>query len=206
MFAGIDREIYAERAAVRRQRRHFAAGGFVPGSGTRDTIPALLTPGEFVFNREATQRAGVDRLQHFNRGGLVAGAAQVAAKAYGATFGGSQSSGGGVSQAAAAAMNQLSSTLSQFVQNSGGFGQAAQQMAQAITAFGGNATALSDAISQMPKSLAITGQHQVQVTFNGAEVLGKLTPEIQMMVTNEVRTAMGRVFKEQMPDAGVQVN
>ena len=78
-------------------------------------------------------------------------------------------------------------------------------MAQAITAFGGNATALSDAISQMPKSLAITGQHQVQVTFNGAEVLGKLTPEIQTMVTNEVRTAMGRVFKEQMPDAGVQV-
>jgi len=58
----------------------------------------------------------------------------------------------------------------------------------------------------MPKSLTITGQHQVNLTLNSAEVLAKLTPEIQGMVSQSVKTQLGRVFKEHMPDANVQVN
>jgi hypothetical protein len=42
-------------------------------------------------------------------------------------------------------------------------------------------------------------------TLNGAEALGRLTPEIQDKVTEQVRTALSRVFKEKMPDAGVEV-
>lgn len=30
---------------------HFAQGGFVPGHGTGDTVPAMLTPGEFILSR-----------------------------------------------------------------------------------------------------------------------------------------------------------
>lgn len=40
----------------------FGSGGVVPGSGTTDSVPALLTPGELVLTREQTQglmRAGV---------------------------------------------------------------------------------------------------------------------------------------------------
>ena len=29
----------------------FAQGGIVPGSGNRDTVPAMLTPGEVVLNK-----------------------------------------------------------------------------------------------------------------------------------------------------------
>jgi TP901 family phage tail tape measure protein len=36
--------------------RRMAAGGIVPGSGNGDTVPALLTPGESVINKKATQR------------------------------------------------------------------------------------------------------------------------------------------------------
>ncbi|MBK8233012.1 MAG: hypothetical protein IPK72_21115 [Candidatus Eisenbacteria bacterium] len=52
----------------------FAAGGSVPGAGYRDSVPALLTPGEFVVRREAAQN-NLPLLQAINsgRGGVVAG-------------------------------------------------------------------------------------------------------------------------------------
>ncbi len=45
----------------------FAEGGSVPGSGPNtDTVPAMLTPGEFVMSRGAVQRYGVDTLEGMN--------------------------------------------------------------------------------------------------------------------------------------------
>ena len=41
-----------------RSPKRFALGGVVGGSGNKDSEPALLTPGEFVMNKEATQRFG----------------------------------------------------------------------------------------------------------------------------------------------------
>jgi TP901 family phage tail tape measure protein len=37
-------------------RMRFAEGGTVPGTGNKDTIPALLTPGESVITKEATKK------------------------------------------------------------------------------------------------------------------------------------------------------
>ena len=64
--------------------RRFATGGYVPGSGNRDTVPAMLTPGEFVIRKKAVEKIGVGKLaalnrnkggpvglQYFNSGGLV---------------------------------------------------------------------------------------------------------------------------------------
>jgi SLT domain-containing protein len=36
----------------------FATGGIVPGSGTGDTVPALLTPGEYVLSTQMIAQAG----------------------------------------------------------------------------------------------------------------------------------------------------
>jgi TP901 family phage tail tape measure protein len=49
--------------------KKFATGGKVPGSGSGDTVPALLTPGEFVINKEASQRYA-PFLTHINRGAV----------------------------------------------------------------------------------------------------------------------------------------
>ena len=61
---------------VRGLRRN--SGGGVPGSGNTDTVPAMLTPGEFVVNKEATkQNLGLLKsindgaLQRFSQGGNV---------------------------------------------------------------------------------------------------------------------------------------
>ena len=62
--------------------RGMATGGMVPGQGNRDTVPAMLTPGEFVIRKRAVEKIGVGRLarlnksaggpvQYLNSGGLV---------------------------------------------------------------------------------------------------------------------------------------
>ena len=41
-------------------------GGQVPGSGNTDTVPAMLTPGEFVLTKEAVNQVGADTLYGMN--------------------------------------------------------------------------------------------------------------------------------------------
>lgn len=41
----------------------FATGGAVPGSGSGDTVPALLTPGEYVLPVEVVRRWGLDNIR-----------------------------------------------------------------------------------------------------------------------------------------------
>lgn len=45
----------------------FNDGGFVPGSGNTDNVPALLTPGEFVINKASAQAYGYDKLSNINK-------------------------------------------------------------------------------------------------------------------------------------------
>ena len=40
----------------------FASGGMVPGSGNRDTVPAMLTPGEFVIRKSSVKKMGADKV------------------------------------------------------------------------------------------------------------------------------------------------
>lgn len=53
------------------------AQAFATGGSVEDTVPALLTPGEFVFNKESAQRIGygnlnrMNKVQGFNKGGTV---------------------------------------------------------------------------------------------------------------------------------------
>lgn len=47
---------------------HFAAGGIVPGYGFGDSVPAMLTPGEYVLNRQAVSSMGVGTLNALNNG------------------------------------------------------------------------------------------------------------------------------------------
>jgi TP901 family phage tail tape measure protein len=52
----------------------FAKGGWVPGSGSGDTVPAMLTPGEFVVRKSAAQAMGsqMEGINKYAKGGAVA--------------------------------------------------------------------------------------------------------------------------------------
>jgi TP901 family phage tail tape measure protein len=45
---------------------HFARGGMVPGTGNRDTVPAMLSPGEFVIRKSSVQKLGAANLAAMN--------------------------------------------------------------------------------------------------------------------------------------------
>ena len=47
--------------------KKFARGGVVPGSGNRDTVPAMLTPGEFVIRKKAVETIGTGNLHKINK-------------------------------------------------------------------------------------------------------------------------------------------
>lgn len=47
----------------------FAKGGVVPGTGNRDTVPAMLTPGEFVIRKKAVETIGTQNLHKMNKYG-----------------------------------------------------------------------------------------------------------------------------------------
>ena len=84
-------EKQTERAKTGKEPEYgkkFNKGGVVPGSGpNKDTVPAMLTPGEFVMSRGAVQAYGTDTLESmnamgggtnmpslsFNAGGIVPG-------------------------------------------------------------------------------------------------------------------------------------
>lgn len=46
--------------------RRFARGGLVPGSGSGDTVPAMLEPGEFVVRKNAVNAIGAGNLHQVN--------------------------------------------------------------------------------------------------------------------------------------------
>lgn len=49
-----------------RRRRKMNKGGVVPGYGDQDTVPTMLTPGEFVIKKEVVEKVGVDNLKVVN--------------------------------------------------------------------------------------------------------------------------------------------
>ena len=52
---------------------HFARGGMVPGTGNRDTVPAMLQPGEFVIRKNSVNKLGASNLAAMNENGYAAG-------------------------------------------------------------------------------------------------------------------------------------
>jgi len=50
-----------------RRAQGFAKGGTVPGSGNTDSVPAMLTPGEFVLRKSAVKSIGTERLHRMNK-------------------------------------------------------------------------------------------------------------------------------------------
>ena len=56
-----------------RGARGFATGGLVPGTGNRDTVPAMLTPGEFVIRKSSVGKIGTSNLAAMNSHGYAFG-------------------------------------------------------------------------------------------------------------------------------------
>ena len=56
----------AEKVVPDPKAKKFNKGGEVPGTGDKDTVPAMLTPGEFVMSKGAVQEYGMETLAGMN--------------------------------------------------------------------------------------------------------------------------------------------
>ena len=67
---------YKSQQELEELRHGYASGGLVSylaKGGSTDTIPAMLTPGEFVMSKGAVDTHGKAFMEHLNRGGTVKG-------------------------------------------------------------------------------------------------------------------------------------
>ena len=72
-IAGFASGFFGGRGATKKQDggriMKFARGGFVPGTGDGDTVPAMLEPGEFVIRKKAVETLGAGNLHRMNKSG-----------------------------------------------------------------------------------------------------------------------------------------
>ncbi len=182
----------------------FNLGGAVPGYGNTDTVPAMLTPGEFVMNRGAAERIGYDNLQHLANGGTVnyqylAGGG-FAGGGFGQRF--SQpdlsSSTAGAFAGFAVSANSLSTALT-------GFAGPAAGLAGALNGFGAIATSLADSLSKIPHTITMEANHNVNVVHNGLEILTALEPSITKMIAAQTNEIIDQFIEQKLPDLGRRV-
>ncbi len=62
MYAGMNKML----GGVEEEPQKFNKGGKVRGQGDKDTVPAMLTPGEFVMSKGAVQQYGIDTMEAMN--------------------------------------------------------------------------------------------------------------------------------------------
>jgi hypothetical protein len=173
----------------------YADGGFVGGSGTGDTVPAMLSPGEFIFSRPAVSALGaanLNRVHRFATGGIVPG---------GSAGGGPGASGMlGLSQEARTAMDQFAGHSKDLGVALTGFAAPAGLLASALQDFSAGAERLAGVIEKMPREITLQTTGTLEVIHNGAEFLNQVSDVIDKRLAGYVMTNVDKEFRIRLPD------
>jgi len=128
--------------------KYLAGGGPVPGTGNRDTVPAMLTPGEYVLNKGAVAALGMSTLDKLNKG-KKGGKSKDGISYY--------SGGGGVTGAgigAFAGISILASTFTQLIGDSSKLGQVFGALQVAGTQAVGSYYLMSTVVDKLAGTMA----------------------------------------------------
>jgi hypothetical protein len=78
-----------------------------------------------------------------------------------------------------------------------------EELRSVVETFSRVVNGLADKLSGFKDmSISLQATHKVEVTFNGAEVLSKLAPEIQKMAIAESKKAINNMIDSKFPDVG----
>jgi hypothetical protein len=191
----------------KRGGRGYADGGSIPSSS--DTVPAMLTPGEFVMSREAVQSHGVGYMKQlnkghvpgFNRGGVV-GTGNVSY-----LNGGSKDavSGGGLMssmlQGAGAMLGLDTSDLSGILEGfQGGLISGLDGVVKQFTGVEGAFTNLAATFSNLTMQHSFSGDMTLAFNITNADaiknaVADAITPKITEIINNELDVRLDKDFK-----------
>jgi hypothetical protein len=190
---------WAEFQRWKRGGRGYADGGSIPSSS--DTVPAMLTPGEFVMSREAVQSHGVGYMKQlnkghvpgFNRGGVV-GRGNVQYR----QDGGLMSS---MVQGAGAMLGLDTSDLSGILEGfQGGLISGLDGVVKQFTGVEGAFTNLAATFSNLTMQHSFSGDMTLAFNITNADaiknaVADAITPKITEIITNELDVRLDKDFK-----------
>lgn len=168
-----------------------ARGGSVPGTGFGDSVPALLTPGEFVINKAAASAIGFSNLQKMNSVAKYA-------------------DGGNVSPSSPSIFSQNGGSLFGRVNVGGGeaekvgttFSNSVKELNSVFNTFAGFISPLVEALKNFPSNITGSFTHNVSVNLNGAEILKNLEPTIKELVENQTAEVLRNYIRNNLYEAG----
>ena len=153
-----------------RKQLGFQGGAFVPGVGSGDKVPAMLEPGEFVFNRNAVAAAGAGNLESFNKkysrfqkGGRV-----------------------GMQEGGQASATVTMPDFTKLNENMQIFGNKLDILAESMNSISG-------------MEIQLNATHKVEVVINGAQILQQLEPSIQNLIVSESNKAINAMLASKFP-------
>jgi hypothetical protein len=186
-----------------------------------DTVPAMLTPGEFVVNRESSQKhlsllksindgsyTHDNVIQKLNKGGPVL------PKYYADGGAVNQSNNFNFGQFMQKIMGQLSSTKMQSPNGGQSTPQSQQNVASRsngvsidstmFDSIGKLTTNLQSVVESLakiniPSTISLEGSHNVNVVINGDSVLNQLQPEMQDIVMKAVKDGFQKLINVNYP-------
>jgi hypothetical protein len=158
--------------AARQQKalvKGFATGGLVPGTGSGDTVPALLEPGELVVPRRQVKK--------FASGGMVGGIQGFA--------NGGMAQGGPELLDVAAKFNQAATQISQGLS---GFSTSVSTFNGAVANFGTFVDKFDEAVGKIPGQIELSGANEISVNLMGQDSIVKaVTEAIGPMIAEAIR-------------------
>ena len=196
-----------------------ADGGAAPVNWSpkgSDTVPAMLTPGEFVINRNSTQkylpileainngnatagqivtyanRGGVIKPKYFQEGGNVNGGASGVSTSYSMGF----------DSATLAAIQQFDKSVQAFGEALAGLELGNVRIDEASLGALGDFTSkfaqFTESLSKLnvPPIIDIKGQHEVNVNINGASVINNMEEKMQAFIGEQIEKAFSQLSKE----------
>jgi hypothetical protein len=171
---------------------NFNSGGGVPGSGNRDTVPAMLTPGEFVMRKSAVQKYGLGFMRAINSSGpSIRVGRGVQYKHEGDVMG----AGGGIdfsglSNSISQLGNQVSTSLSAFESAFLGFSKLSSMLSDTINSIA--SLNITHTIN-VSGSLNIPGFSQQAIN----DIINTISSQIADSTDGKIKRALSRFKRDQ---------
>ena len=150
-----------------------ADGGSIFKPQGTDSVPAMLTPGEFVMRKAAVDKIGVTKLSQMNNsasyfanGGMVNGSSSL-----------DQST----------SFNQVAASFNGFIAS---FNVSVETFNNSIQIFGDKVNDFANAVSVMPSTLTVNGEVGASVVTNTAGIVTQISNVVQNMIASEIKKAL----------------
>jgi hypothetical protein len=157
-----------------------ANGGSIMKPQGTDTVPTMLTPGEFVMKKSAVDQIGANKLSQMNN-----------SKSY---FAGGGFVGNSANLDQSASFNQAAAGFDGFAAS---FNTSVTNFNASVETFGAKVAEFASAVSTIPATLTVNGEVGANVTTNAAGIISQISNAVQSMIASQVAQSLPQPSMDQ---------